>query len=286
MSKANITALFSSVLISALLSRSIWADSDKPVWNPTTQTLIHSYASSQTYKGQAYFKDENTWIYTPAFARMFRLPEQWISNELVGIEAAAFRIQPGDLNCGLAGKASNCRRWDQCITDVYIDESRHPLPWSTNQTADWLPTWDSARWLFRAEDGAPGVPYLEPGAIRPAAERTLVPWVDKKTGKVAMYYAETTQESGRGEAIRLLGYKRNILGNLTQLTFNYRCLWWNEKPYTPFRLELRKKGSSSPILRLYHEFRLPASFEKQIDTRLAEKNRREEMQFKQLLNVK
>ena len=246
---------------------------------------VPSYADLQTFKGRAYFKDENIWIYTKEFAATFQMPPQWVSDKMHGAEAIAFRIQPGALDCGLAGQADACRRNERCITDVYIDEGKHPLPWSTEQSADWLPLTDSSRWLYRVADGAPGRPALPPGVERPAVH-SLMPWLDLQAKAAAMYYEDSAYKEDHGRTTQLLGYKRRVVGNLTMLSFYYRCLSRNKKPYTSFRLELRKDGSGTPVLKRYHEFRIPESFEERIDALLDVQRRKDEAAFKQLLNIK
>jgi hypothetical protein len=246
---------------------------------------VPTYAQLQTFKGQAYVKDENIWMYTKEFAKTFRLPDEWISDKLVGIDAVAFRIQAAELDCGLARRADACRRIERCVTDVYIDETKHPLPWSSDQTADWLPLTDSARWLYRAEDGAPGRPYLPPGVQRPAIH-SLMPWLDTKSGKAVMYYEDSAYQEDHGASVQLLGYKRRLSGTLSMLSFDYRCVSRNKKPFTTFRLELRQNGSGTKVLRRYHEFRIPDQFEQRIDTRTDVQRHKDEAQFKQLLNVK
>ncbi len=253
--------------------------------NSAAAQPVPTYSDLQTFKGRAYFKDENIWIYTKEFAATFQMPPQWISDKMHGAEAIAFRIQPGELDCGLAGRPDACRRNDRCVTDVYIDESRYPLPWGTEQSADWLPLVDSSRWLYRITDGTPGRPALPSGVQRPAVH-SLMPWIDLGVKEAAMYYEDSAYKEDHGRTTQLLGFKRRLAGNLTMLSFHYRCLSRNKKPYTSFRLELRKDGSGTPVLKRYHEFRIPDSFEERIDQLLDVQRRKDEAGFKRLLNIK
>lgn len=246
---------------------------------------VPTYAELQAYKGRAYFKDESIWIYTKEFAATFRMPSQWVSERMHGAEAIAFRIQPAELDCGLAGRADACRRNDRCITDVYIDEDKYPLPWSTDQSADWLPLTDSSRWLYRMTDGIPGRPPLPSGVQRPAVH-SLMPWVDLQAKVVAMYYEDSAYKEDHGRTTQLIGFKRHLVGSLTMLSFHYRCLSRTRKPYTSFRLELRKDGSGSPVLKRYHEFRIPESLEAQIDQLLDIQRHKDEADFKRFLNTR
>ena len=246
---------------------------------------VPTYAELQTYKGRAYFKDENIWIYTKEFAAAFGMPLQWASERMYGAEAIAFRIQPAELDCGLAGRADACRRNERCITDVYIDEDKYPLPWSTDQSADWLPLTDSSRWLYRVTDGIPGRPPLPSGVQRPAVH-SLMPWVDLQAKVGAMYYEDSAYKEDHGRTTQLIGFKRHLVGSLTMLSFHYRCLSRTRKPYTSFRLELRKDGSGSPVLKRYHEFRIPESLEAQIDQLLDIQRHKDEADFKRFLNTR
>ena len=70
------------------------------------------------------------------------------------------------------------------------------------------------------------------------------------------------------------------------LSFHYRCLSRTRKPYTSFRLELRKDGSGTPVLKRYHEFRIPESFEERIDQLLGSQRHKDETELKRLLNIR
>ncbi len=89
------------------------------------------YSINQTFDGEAFFKDNNVWVYTQKFADTFGMPPEGIYSELKGIEAAAFRIEDCNYKmCGMGRKAENCMANYRCITDIYIDETKTPLPWS------------------------------------------------------------------------------------------------------------------------------------------------------------
>jgi len=74
--------------------------------------------------------DPNIYVYSAAFAQRFQMPEEWISNELTGTEAAAFRMVPAPKSCGWNGDLNNCREDEvMCELDLYFDNVTQRLPW-------------------------------------------------------------------------------------------------------------------------------------------------------------
>lgn len=254
--------------------------------SPAWARPVPNYTNLQTFKGQAYYKDENIWIYTKEFAQAFGMPDQWVSNKLVGVEAIVFRVEAAELTCGLVGRADVCTRNERYVTEVYVDEVKHPLPWSGEQTADWLPITDSSGWLYRASDGIPARPYL-PANVKPPTIHTLMPWVNQASGRVAMYYEDSSYTEPNTNHLQLLAYKRKLSGHLTMLKFNYRSNARDKKKaFTAFRLELRKNGIGTAVLKRYHEFRIPEEFERRIDDIVEAHRRKDNVQYKRLLNLK
>ena len=111
------------------------------------------YEVNQTFDGQAYFKDNNVWVYTKEFADVFGMPAKYIE-DIQGIAAAAFRIEDSSYEeCGFGGQATACRKVEQCLIDLYFDESKTPLPWANEIKSQWLPWYSSTRWLRPLEKG-------------------------------------------------------------------------------------------------------------------------------------
>ena len=69
-----------------------------------------------------YAKDPFLWVVTPEFAKRFCMPAEFVSAELKGAEAVAFRIvkKPDDEYCGLGGKAEVCSVPVELRFEVYI----------------------------------------------------------------------------------------------------------------------------------------------------------------------
>jgi len=73
--------------------------------------------------------DPNVYVYTAEFAKRFQMPEEWISTELKGVDAVAFRVVPSYKWCGWGGDPKACSEQTRCEMDLYFDHKRNPLPW-------------------------------------------------------------------------------------------------------------------------------------------------------------
>jgi hypothetical protein len=75
--------------------------------------------------------DPNVYVYTAEFAKRFQMPEEWVSNELKGVDAVAFRVIPRPYkSCGWGGDPNACSSNEVlCEMDLYFDHKRNPLPW-------------------------------------------------------------------------------------------------------------------------------------------------------------
>jgi len=203
------------------------------------------YVERQTFKGQAYYKDSNDWVYTPAFAKTFGMPPENIYPELKGIEAAAFRVEEeSNQQCGLGGKAENCTDEFRCVTDVYIDESKYPLPWATSEQSDWLSSYNSLQWLQAPNNDIGYYPKLPEGVKSnyPWPFRaSLRPFADPESHlEVTLQENSNTPylEDVHSNGVAIYGYKRKAIAGLTMLSLNYNCLRRNSEKHTvTFRLD-------------------------------------------------
>ena len=243
-----------------------------------------SYVVNQTFGGQSFFKDNNVWVYTPRFAETFGMPPADVDPGLQGIEAAAFRVEDTSYGlCGMGGKPENCKEHYRCITDIYVDERQHPLPWSTAQQADWLADYNSLRWLRTPKEK--GItPQVSPGVIpnRAVSSFTLRPFSDPETRKEANFFKNA---NGSENLVMVFGYKRNAIANLTLVTLSHRCSPLSERSSVTFSLESREL-IYSPTLARFYEFKLPVGFESKIDARLQARIARDREYYKKLLNMK
>jgi hypothetical protein len=224
------------------------------------------YVVNQTFDQQSFPKDNNVWVYTARFAELFGMAPEGVDPALQGIEAAAFRVEEKSYkSCGMGGKAENCMDEYRCFTDVYVDESRHPLPWANDhQQADWLSDYNSIRWL-RTPTERGGRPKAPTGVIpNPAVDRmfTLHPFADPETRREVNWF-QNGNAPGLGDlsynVVQVYGYKRNAIAGLTMITLHDGCMTYNtEKKRVTFRLESREE-IASPTLKRFHEFQLPVA---------------------------
>lgn len=111
--------------------------------------------------------DPNTWVYTRAFAERFGMPEGWVSDELSGAEAVAFRGHfDGTWDCGYLGAPSACTPNFSTVFEVYVRDDV-PLPWVGDLESEYQRlTTTSAYFLVRLEarkNNAPRVNRLMQG---------------------------------------------------------------------------------------------------------------------------
>jgi len=256
--------------------------------------LSKPYTERQTYKEgkQAFYKDNNLWVYSPAFAKTFGMPPENVYAELKGIEAAAYRIEdPGYKLCGMGGKEENCMTQYRCVTDVYIDEAKYPLPWATEQLADWHPRYSSVQWLERP--GELGWIPKAPSNMKPFSgmdsDAGLHPLMDPVT-HVKVYAGHNGCAPKHHKSFcgaRIYEYKRQIIAGLTMLSLDYGCMARNSEHgdiVFGFRSIVHDGIGRSTTLNIFHEFILPNFFERKIDARLREKQERDKAYYLQLLN--
>jgi len=253
------------------------------------------YVERQTFKGKAYYKDNNDWVYTPAFAKTFGMPPENIYPDLKGIEAAAFRVEERSYqDCGLGGKAGNCTDIFQCVTDVYIDEAKYALPWATSEQSDWLSSYSSMQWLQAPKNDIGYYPKLPEGVKSGSAwpfVRSLRPFADPESHlEVTLQENSNTPylEDVHSNGVAIYGYKRKAIAGLTLLTLDYNCLRRNSEKHTvTFRLDSWEMvNGRRKVIKRFHEFQLPDVFHRKIDERVEARSRRDSEYYKQLLKTK
>lgn len=294
------SSVWRTLLAIAVLVVSVHADAEeiKASGQPAStaqKDLSKPYIERQTWREgkQSFYKDNNIWVYTPAFAKTFGMPPESIYPDLKGIEAAAYRIEdPGYKLCGMGGKEENCMTQYRCVTDVYIDESKYPLPWATDQMADWHPYYSSVQWLEKTgERGA--VPKI-PTDMKPFSGMTMYsslhPFMDLETHiKVYVGHNGDMPKSYKDafSGVPVFGFKRGVIGGLSMVSLSYGCMSRSEG-HTDIIFSFRSATSDeigrSTTLKKFHEFVLPDVFERKIDVRLREKQERDKAYYLQLLN--
>lgn len=86
------------------------------------------YAGPRPGKAR-YTKDTFLWTVTPEFAKRFCMPEEFVSTELKGAEAVAFKLRQDtdEVNCGFGGNSEACGGQLHLRFEIYI-KNDVPLP--------------------------------------------------------------------------------------------------------------------------------------------------------------
>ena len=247
--------------------------------SPTAQTRpgternqsSQRYEINQTFDGQAFFKDNNVWVYTKEFADLFGMPAKHIE-DVQGIAAAAFRIEDTSFQqCGFGGRADACRKVEECLLDLYFDESKTPLPWATEVKSQWQPAYASTRWLrplSRAERPH-GTLAVEPapGIIRnETLHGQMVPFADPVSKREAIFttnanVGDSSNWSMSG-AMALIGYTRGFYKNLSVVNLQFGCRTFTRKT-VDIRLDSKKQVFDPPIAE-FNRVKLPEGFAQRI----------------------
>lgn len=189
--------------------------------------------------------DPNVYIYTPEFAKRFQMPEEWVSTELKGVDAVAFRVMPSYSSCGWGGDPKSCNTNEvRCEMDLYFDHKANPLPWDERYPE------------VRASRYGTSVHFI-PAPIRESrlpkrsnnfSFAEYQPFVDPNTGK-GMWWEGGYWENNGGGGIHMsiVSYDREIFKGIAFLTMLGGCgepataIWlsannadYKEKP--PFKL--------------------------------------------------
>lgn len=239
------------------------------------------YEINQKYEGgPAFYKDNNIWVYNQKFADLFGMPKAHVM-DIQGFEAAAFRVEDaGYKRCGMAGREENCMPITQCTLDVYIDEDKFPLPWSTNVQSDRFENYTSLRWLRLNNKKI--IKVLIPDGVKAnevlSEYEMLHPFADSVTMQEAIWLENSGIQKGKGfdnflNFIALLGYKRKAINNVTLLSFNKSCTK-NSRLSIDILLEVRKE-IMSPTLKQFHAFVLPPEFTSRMNQALEAANKRD-----------
>ena len=229
----------------------------------------HRYEINQTFDRSAFYKDNNIWVYNKEFADLFGMPAKHIEG-LQGIAAAAFRIEDTSFQqCGFGGQESACRKVEECLVDLYFDESKTPLPWATEVKSQWLPYYASMRWLRplnRAERpyGTLAVEAASGIARNETSSGALVPFADPVTKLEAIFTsnqgdAKAGAEEVSGGLLSILGYTRDFYKNLSVVNLQFGCMPFDRKQIN-IRLDARKSGAYEAPIARFNRIVLPEGF--------------------------
>ncbi len=228
------------------------------------------YEINQTFDGQAFFKDNNIWVYTKEFAALFGMPAKYIE-DVQGVAAAAFRIEDTSYQqCGFGGQSNACRKVEECLLDLYFDETKTPLPWATDIKFQWQPAYASMRWLrpldrserphgTLAVDPAPGVIRNE------TLHGQLIPFADPVSKREAIFTSNTWAKGDEDDisgSMGIMGYTRDFYRNLSVVNLQFGCSSFSRKSIN-LRLDAKKDVFDKPIAR-FNRIVLPDGFVQRI----------------------
>lgn len=242
-----------------------------------TNQSSQRYEINQTYGGQAFFKDNNIWAVNKEFADLFGMPQQFI-DDLGGVAAAAFRIEDTSYqDCGYGGKADACRKVEECVLDLYFDETKTPLPWATDIRMQWYPKNSSMRWLRPLDvrkERPHGTMAVEPppGIIRnKGGYSAFIPFADPVSKVEASFVTNAKIDRGRPDEVsggmNLLGYMRDFYRDLSVVSLRFGCTT-AARPVVDIWLNSIRDGVFEPPVAKFNKVTLPAGFVQRISERM------------------
>jgi hypothetical protein len=243
--------------------------------DPGKHGLDYTYApgSPQYWRGMhstlpgnfVFRKDPHIWVVSPELARKAGLPLEWASEELQGVSAAAWRMQPGEEQCGWGGNPRACKRDMVCTLDLYFDRQTQALPWAPNRlVADFYWQDVSSAWhllpslgwakeangdVGRGGESSPNYPNLGKS-----------PFADPKTGEELKWYWAELEQGG----VSVIAYDREMHGRYSFVRLSDYC--GGAEPKRPMHVELRRTAANNfrEVISTHHSVRLPISWLKRV----------------------
>lgn len=277
-SKNAVSNLYSATFLLLLCAQPVMALDPSERLSRVTNQSSQRYEINQTFGGQAFFKDNNIWAVNKEFADLFGMPQQFIE-DVQGIAAAAFRIEDTSYqDCGFGGKADACRKVEECVLDLYFDETKTSLPWATDIRMQWYPKNSSMRWLRPLDvrkERPHGTMAVEPppGIIRnKGGNSAFIPFADPVSKVEASFVTNANHyDNGRPEQLSggmyLLGYMRDFYRGLSVVSLQFGCLKTSRK-VVDIWLNSIKDGIFEPPVAKFNKVTLPAGFVQRINERL------------------
>lgn len=264
--------LTETAALACLLLASGWAaaqDASQQRPSAPRNSASQRYEINQTFDGSAFYKDNNVWVYTKEFADLFGMPAKFIE-DVKGVAAAAFRIEDsGYQECGFGGQVNACRKVEQCLLDLYFDESKTPLPWASDIKTQWLPWYSSMRWLrpLDPKERPHGMLAIEPpaGVVRnETLHGQVIPFADPVSKRQAIFTsnrgdASAGPETVSGGSMALIGYTREFYKSLSVVNLQFGCMPLT-RPNLNLRLDAKKSGAYETPIAQFNRITLPEGF--------------------------
>jgi hypothetical protein len=191
-----------------------------PVQASEAATDQSSYAARVLNRRGVHEVDPNIYVYNAEFAKRFQMPLEWVSDELKGADAVAFRVVPGYKTCGWGGNPQACREDEvRCEMDLYFDHQRNPLPWDERMKSSDQNYYRASAW------------FLASPANRFARPRTNLlggpplprePFTDSQNGK-ELGWQDYMKGNSVGGWIGTLGYDRELFQGVSLVTLSAVC---------------------------------------------------------------
>ena len=214
-------------------------------------------------------RDPNIWVYTKEVAQRAGMPLEWASDEIKGVAAAAFRMEPdgAEEDCGWGRNPAACKPVMRCALDLYFDRQQHQLPWASNRmVADF--DWQSESTAYHLLPAMGWVP--EPNGDRSRNTQGsphypslgVQPFSDPQTGEQLFF-----------SGARVLKYDREMHGRYSFVRLYLGCAGiLGQEPHVERVFFLESKATSAirwdkdqripaTDLKSFHEVRLPVSWD-------------------------
>jgi hypothetical protein len=260
--------------------------------SPVAPTNPRLYERDQTFDGSSFRKDNHVWVYTREFADKFGMPLSGVVEGIEGAEAAAFRsVDVGYKRCGMGGKAENCMRLMDEVLDIYIDERKKPLPWATNQMADWVGDGASIGFLqigdkypnIQSGRGEEAPLDTVPDSIA-SGMRTVRPFKDPLTKKEVVVWEDTKSvrngKDGTDGFRGIKAFKRQSLGGYTLVSLYVAGNRYRSDYQTGFRLVT---GESHGLQLGLYQITFPTRLAALIESAMAKQKKEDEQYYRSLL---
>jgi hypothetical protein len=220
------------------------------------------YATTFTPEAdQVYQEDINVWVYTQAFADRFGMPEKWVSGDLEGAHAAAFRVETASVRLMFPHKGKDVSKpVRRCVLDLFLP-SEADIPWANDKVAD--------MWWYTPE---------APTYLMPQREKDKQ-WQRRPVGfpTVAGIIQFGTSREHLG-SLSVRRYDRELYPGVVYVSISKSCVtppkrasWIEFHEYEPRKSS--KKYPNPEILGVTHKVKLPGSFMRRLYNRWYQENR-------------
>lgn len=252
-----------------------------------------------TFEGQIrpgpYTVDPHVWVYTKAFAERFGMPREWISDELKGVEAAAWRkVKTGYVTCGWGGKKEACKEEDASMLEFYFDTRKVKLPWAPwSRESDMLAftQWGNSQRFLVPQD----CELRRDNSTSPVGDRgekckgriSRQPFADQSTGEEIFLFAKGVTYSGQGNFYPLSAYDKRTYPDLAWIQISYtRPVGLFNPPGAAVITFETRTAPLGKTLRKFYEILLPADFDRRVKAVLDDQREAERQFYKNALDMK